>query len=98
MKKKIFYILGILALVSITSISFVMANAAIPQKSVLTGTVTKTVAKDDVVKSGTPLVEVSTLTGTTAAARATVDGKITNVLVNVGDNVSPGQIVVYIEE
>ena len=49
-------------------------------------------------KVGDSLVEISTLTGTSAAARATVNGVVSQVLVNTGDEIKPNQVVVYIEQ
>lgn len=43
-------------------------------------------------------MEISTLTGTSTAARATVNGVVKQVLVKVGDNITPNQVVVYVEQ
>lgn len=75
-----------------------MENKQIEQKAVLSGTVTSVIAEGSNVKTGDSLVEISTLTGTTAAARATVNGTVSKILVKVGDTVSPNQVVIYIEQ
>jgi hypothetical protein len=49
-----------------------MGNKQVEQKAVIAGTVSSTVAEGTTVKMGDSLVEISTLTGTSAAARATV--------------------------
>ena len=96
MKRKYLLVLSCLFVFLLTSVVF--ANAQVEQKAVVTGTVTSAVTEGATVKMGDSLVEISTLTGTTATSRATVNGVVKQVLVKVGDNIKPGEVVVYIEQ
>lgn len=78
--------------------SLAMGNAQVEQKAVVGGTVSYTITAGSVVKSGDSLVEISTLTGTTSASRATVDGTVKQILVKQGDEIKAGQVVAYIEQ
>lgn len=99
MKKKYMILSAFIALILLlTTVGLAMENKQIEQKAVLAGTVSSTVAQGTTVKMGDSLVEISTLTGTSAAARATVNGVVKQVLVRVGDNITPNQVVVYIEQ
>lgn len=98
MKKKILLALCGITILCAGTVAWAMGGTAVPQKAVISGEVTSTVEVNQNVTAGTSLVEVGTLTGTTAAARSTVDGKVTQVLVKPGDQVNPDQIVVYVEE
>ncbi len=80
------------------AVAMATGNKQVEQKAVISGTVVQTVATGTAVKSGDSLIEISTLTGTTSAARATVDGTVGQVLVRQGDEVKPGQVVAYIEQ
>ncbi len=80
------------------AVAMATGNKQVEQKAVISGTVVQTVVTGTAVKSGDSLIEISTLTGTTSAARATVDGTVGQVLVRQGDEVKPGQVVAYIEQ
>lgn len=95
MKRKLIMLSCVFALL-MSSVAFAMGSQ-VEQKAVVTGVVTSTVAPGTNVKMGDSLVEISTLTGTTAASRATANGVVKQVLVKVGDNITPGEVVVYIE-
>ncbi len=97
MKRKYLILSTIIALM-LTTVGLAMGNKQVEQKAVIAGTVSSTVAEGTTVKMGDSLVEISTLTGTSAAARATVNGVVKQVLVKVGDNITPNQVVVYVEQ
>lgn len=98
MNKRNIIIIVAVCLCMIAAITFAMGNKQIEQKTVVAGKVSQTIAVGTVVKSGDALISISTLTGTAPACRATVNGTVSQVLVNVGDIVTSGQVVVYIEE
>lgn len=98
MRKRYISLIFTVLLILITAVGCAMENKQIEQKAVLSGTVTSVIAEGSNVKTGDSLVEISTLTGTTAAARATVNGTVSKILVKVGDTVSPNQVVIYIEQ
>ena len=98
MKRKYLILSTIIALILLTTVGLAMGNKQVEQKAVIAGTVSSTVAEGTTVKMGDSLVEISTLTGTSAAARATVNGVVKQVLVKVGDNITPNQVVVYVEQ
>ena len=97
MKRKYLILSTIIALILLTTVGLAMGNKQVEQKAVIAGTVSSTVAEGTTVKMGDSLVEISTLTGT-SAARATVNGVVKQVLVKVGDNITPNQVVVYVEQ
>lgn len=96
-KRNIVFILSAVIFM-VCAAALAMKNTQVEQKAVIGGNVSYTVTVGSVVKSGDPLVEISTLTGTTPAARATVDGTVKQILVKQGDTVKAGQIVAYIEQ
>ena len=98
MKRKYLILSTIIALILLTTVGLAMGNKQVEQKAVIAGTVSSTVAEGTTVKMGDSLVEISTLTGTSAAARATVNGVVKKVLVKVGDNITPYQVGVYVEQ
>ena len=98
MKRKYLILSTIIALILLTTVGLAMGNKQVEQKAVIAGTVSSTVAEGTTVKMGDSLVEISTLTGTSAAARATVNGVVKQVLVKIGDNITPNQVVVYVEQ
>lgn len=99
MKKKYVILSAFIALILlVTTVGLAMENKQVEQKAVIAGTVSSTIMEGTSVKMGDSLVEISTLTGTSAAARATVNGIVKQVLVKVGDNITPNQVVVYIEQ
>ena len=95
MKRKYLILSTIIALILLTTVGLAMGNKQVEQKAVIAGTVSSTVAEGTTVKMGDSLVEISTLTGTSAA---TVNGVVKQVLVKVGDNITPNQVVVYVEQ
>lgn len=98
MKKKYLVSAMLMLMLLITTVGLAMENKQVEQKAVLSGTVTTVITEGSAVKVGDSLVEISTLTGTSAAARATVNGVVSQVLVNTGDEIKPNQMVVYIEQ
>ncbi len=98
MKKKYLVAAMLMLMLLITTVGLAMENKQVEQKAVLSGTVTTVITEGSTVKVGDSLVEISTLTGTSAAARATVNGVVSQVLVNTGDEIKPNQVVVYIEQ
>ncbi len=97
-KKRNIIFIFLLCLFMFGAIAFAMENKQVGQEAIIGGTVSKIVTVGTVVNSGDSLVDISTLTGTASACRATVDGTVEQVLVNVGDNITSGQIVVYIKQ
>ena len=65
-------------------------------KSSLKGEVTWTVEAGTEVPEGAELVRVATLTGEIAAARAPVDGKVSELLVKPGGQIAAGTVVAKI--
>ena len=98
MKRKYLILSTIIALILLTTVGLAMGNKQVEQKAVIAGTVSSTVAEGTTVKMGDSLVEISTLTSTSVAARATVNGVVKQVLVKVGDNITPNQVAVYVEQ
>ena len=90
MKRKYLILSTIIALILLTTVGLAMGNKQVEQKAVIAGTVSSTVAEGTTVKMGDSLVEISTLT--------TVNGVVKQVLVKVGDNITPNQVVVYVEQ
>ncbi|MBC8016828.1 MAG: hypothetical protein H7X79_13975 [Sporomusaceae bacterium] len=75
----------------------VAANAAVDQRGALSGEVVNVVALGTAVCEGDVLVQVKTLTGPVAAARATTDGVVAEVTVKVGDSIKVDDIVARIK-
>ena len=98
MKKRNIIFILVIAIFMVCAGSLAMGNAQVEQKTVVGGTVSHTITAGSVVKSGDSLVEISTLTGTTSASRATVDGTVKQILVKQGDEIKAGQVVAYIEQ
>ena len=98
MKKSKIIIALVVAILMICAAALAMGGNQVEQTAVVSGTVSSTITAGTVVKSGDSLVEISTLTGTASAARATVDGTVQQVLVKQGDEIKSGQIVAYIEQ
>ena len=98
MKKSKIIIALVVAILMICTAALAMGGKQVEQTAVVSGTVSSTITAGTVVKSGDSLVEISTLTGTASAARATVDGTVQQVLVKQGDEIKSGQIVAYIEQ
>lgn len=98
MKKRNIIIVLVIAILTICAVTLAMGNKQVEQTAVVSGTVSSTIIAGTVVKSGDSLVEISTLTGTTSAARATVDGTVKEVLVKQGDEIKAGQVVAHIEQ
>ena len=71
MKKKYLVSAMLMLMLLITTVGLAMENKQVEQKAVLSGTVTTVITEGSAVKVGDSLVEISTLTGTSAAARAT---------------------------
>jgi len=78
--------------------SAVFAANGLPQKSTLDGTVVaESLARPgQKVREGEVLVKVKTIVGSMAAARATVSGTVSSVLVKPGDRITSGQTVAEI--
>lgn len=77
MKRKYLILSAFMALILLlTTAGLAMENKQVEQKAVISGTVSSTVVEGTTVKMGDSLVEISTLTGTSAAARATVNGVV----------------------
>lgn len=91
--------IGVAALVAVALLGAVhsYASSAVPQKSVLTGTVISVVEKGMAVKEGDVLVTVTSLAGPVPAVRADTDGVVKEVLVRKGENIEKQDIVVTIE-
>lgn len=91
-------LLGV-AFILIAGIWAVSADNLVDQTVVLAGRVTaqNLVTAGTLVKEGTALVRVESITGPAVAARATRDGVVREVLVKAGDMVKVGQVVVRIE-
>lgn len=95
MKRNIFY--TVVVLLVIISVTWAIAAANdVEEKSVLAGIVVaeRLVTVGQNVKEGDALVCVQTMTGIAVAARATVDGTVTSVLVTPGTTVKAGDVVV----
>lgn len=75
----------------------VAANATVDQRGVLAGEVVNLITVGTAVREGDVLVQVKTLTGPVAAARATTDGVVAEVVVKVGDCIKIDDIVARIK-
>ncbi|WP_182187762.1 biotin/lipoyl-containing protein [Pectinatus frisingensis] len=96
MKKKILGIVlvGIIALAGIYHMA--SAQAVTNEVSALSGTVSWTAQPGATVQEGNDLVRIETMTGSTAACRASADGVVKEVLVSPGQMIKSGQIVARI--
>lgn len=97
MKRYVLYIAVLLIAITVTWA--IAAARVVEEKSVLAGTVIEEnlAVAGQAVNEGDILVCVRTITGSAVAARATVDGKVTSVLVAPGAMIKPGDIVVKLE-
>jgi biotin carboxyl carrier protein len=88
------------AILTLIAVAWAMASGAlVDQKGVLSGRVLAqglAVPGADVCE-GAVLVVVDTITGPAPAVRATVDGKVKEVLVKPGDIIRTGDVLVRIE-
>lgn len=77
----------------------VSASNAVDQKAVLAGRVLPMgmVAIGSVVREGTPLMYIDSISGAMPAARAITDGTVREVLVKPGDMIRTGDVVVRID-
>ena len=90
----------VLALLMIGATFWVVsASNAIDQKAVLSGRVLPMglASAGTIVREGSPLLYVDSITGAVPAARATTDGTVREVLVKPGDMVKTGEVVVRID-
>ena len=94
--KKRIYIMAVLVRF-LFGIYTVLAGSLLDQKSVLAGKVVSKISVGASVQEGAELVKVSTLAGTATASRATTDGIVREVLVDVGEQINSGTIVARIE-
>lgn len=96
-KKRI--IAGALLLILALGTWALAAGQIVEQKSVLTGSVLAAglVQVNAKVREGDVLVNVSTITGSAVAVRATVDGVVQAVLVKPGDKAKAGDVLVRIQ-
>ncbi len=87
------------AMMVIMIVGAVAAGALVEQRGVLNGKVLATclVTPGTMVHEGDVLVCVDTIAGPAPAARATVDGKVVEVLVKPGDMVKTGDVLARIE-
>lgn len=99
MRKRVVAILALALLVAVTAWA-VAAAQTVEVRSVLSGTVSAQglTAPGAMVREGDVLVMVDTIAGPAVAARATVDGKVTSVLVKPGDRVRTGDVLVRLEQ
>ena len=94
--KKRIYIMAVLFMF-LFGVFTVMAGSLIDQKSVLSGKVVSKVSVGTTVQEGSELVKVSTLAGNATGTRATTDGVVREVLVEVGEQINSGTVVARIE-
>lgn len=94
-KKIAFLTLAVLLI----TIAWATAAGSVQQKGVLSGRVLEAglVTPGSTVREGDVLVLVDTITGPLPAVRATVDGKVSDVLVKPGDTIKTGDVLVRIE-
>ena len=95
-RKKTVLVLVVVLAFTMSACSLAAAQT-LDHRSVLSGNVLSVVTTGAVVKEGTVLVMVGTLTGPVPAARATADGVVTEVFVKPGDNIRQGDLVARIE-
>lgn len=94
--KKSIAVLAVL-LVFAAGIWAAAAGALMDQRAVLAGEVTEVVGIGTVVSEGSELVRVTTLAGTATAARANAAGVVKEVLVQPGNKIKSGDVVVRLE-
>lgn len=83
---------------ALLSASTLTAKAAeVPAASVLSGNVATVAGIGTTVKEGDVLATVNSLAGPIAAVRATVDGIVKTVLVQAGEKVQQGTVVIVLE-
>ncbi|MBO5245210.1 MAG: biotin-requiring enzyme [Selenomonadales bacterium] len=88
---------GLLAAVmTLISLSPVFAAHFVDEASVLKGKVISVAQVGQIVAEGDELARVETLTGSMAAARATVNGTVAEVYVKVGETVEVNGVVAQI--
>lgn len=89
--------IGLIAgLVAIMGNSFAFASHLIDEMSILKGTVVSVVTVGQTVTEGDELARVKTLSGNITAARATVNGTVSEVYVEVGDTIGANTVVAQI--
>ena len=86
----------IVAVVFVLLSSVAFASHLIDEASILKGEVVSVVTVGQTVTEGDELVRVKTLSGSITAARATVNGTIANVYVEVGDQIGANTVVAQI--
>lgn len=96
MKLGKFKIAILAAAIAVAGVMLVAAQAIV-HTTVLSGKVTKVTPVGTPVKEGQVLVEVESLAGSMPAARATVDGEVTQVKTAVGQTVNQGDEVAVVE-
>jgi len=89
-------IVAVIAVLLIAGSLLAAASPAVDQMGVLSGPVTYVVAPGTAVREGDILLRVESLTGPVPAARATICGVVTEVLVKTGDSVKIGDVVARI--
>lgn len=94
--KKIRKIISALALAGALCSTTALA-AEVPATSVLSGNVAAVAGVGTTVKEGDVLATVNSLAGPMAAVRATVDGIVKTVLVQTGEKIQQGTIVIVLE-
>lgn len=94
MKKKLLILFFIVIMAGIYHMA--QAQSVIEEKSALAGTVSWTAQAGSMVKEGSDLVKIDTMTGETAASRASSDGTVREILVHPGEKITVGQIVARI--
>lgn len=97
MKKWISLVIAAVLLFAI-GLAMKFVTADVEAKSILSGEVSWTIDKGEAVAEGTELIRIRTLTGEITAARAPVKGKVTEVLVQPGDEVKRGAVVAKLTE
>lgn len=86
----------IAAVIVMMGSSIAFAAHLIDEASILKGKVVSVVTVGQTVTEGDELVRVKTLSGSITAARATVNGTISEVYVEVGDTIGANTVVVQI--
>ena len=87
---------GLIAAVLMLSSSGAFASHLIDEASILKGEVVSVVTVGQTVTKGDELVRIKTLSGSITAARATVNGTIAEVYVEVGDKIGANTVVAQI--
>ncbi len=96
LRSKRVFLLTLIVLAVFTAL--VCANTLVAQTSTLSGVVSSNnlIKTGAIVKEGQVLVYIDSIAGPAPAARATVDGMVSEVLVKAGDKIVHGQTVVRI--